>query len=286
MECGRRNRQSRGILDRRSAVISSDALGPPNILPQSTGNAHRVTVPAESLTIAQSGQISSSSFGSGRARNVSVDLTGSQPGALLILTNGSVPASTSDAGGAGSVFVGVADASTIDGTGNGAILPAQSFSAYVEGGLIISAGPITVINTGSIGPFSTVRAFVPSLSNPVQAIRTRQPLPRSPPTSVLTTPSTPTSIRSRRYRRDPTNCTGVLSYSARLAFRAATGLLEPRRGRPGELAQDPEASLPGLYTAGRDLNTNASPGAGPIEADNSVVQTTAPPDDALRQLNR
>jgi hypothetical protein len=37
MECGRRNRQSRGILDRRNAVISSDALGPSNILNASPG---------------------------------------------------------------------------------------------------------------------------------------------------------------------------------------------------------------------------------------------------------
>jgi len=45
-------------------------------------------------------------------------------------------------------------------------------------------------------------------------------------------------------------------------------------GRDG-LPQDPEASLSLLYIAGRDLNTNTSPGACPIEADNSVVQTTA-----------
>ena len=140
MECGRRNRQSRGSLDCQNAVASSDALGPFKILPRSTGNANRVTVSAESLTIAESGQISSSSFGSGRAGNVSVDVTGSQPGALTIITNGSVRASTSGAGDAGSVSVRVAGDLTIDGTATGAILLAQSFSAKVGGGLTISAG--------------------------------------------------------------------------------------------------------------------------------------------------
>jgi large exoprotein involved in heme utilization and adhesion len=42
----------------------------------------------------------------------------------------------------------------------------------------------------------------------------------------------------------------------------------------GGLPQDPEASLPALYIAGRDLSTNPSPGGGPIEADGSAVQTT------------
>jgi hypothetical protein len=56
-------------------------------------------VSAESrLTIAESGQIVSSSFGSGPAGNVSVDVIGSQPGALTIITNGSTRASTSGAG--------------------------------------------------------------------------------------------------------------------------------------------------------------------------------------------
>src|SRR6266480_6530153 len=95
----------------------------------------------------------------------------------------------------------------------------------------------------------------PSLSNSVQAVRTRQPIPRSPPTWVLTTPSTLTSIRSRRSCR----------HLGPSELRSRTELLgeacAPRGDRPiltlvaagrGGLPQDPEATLPALYIAGRD----------------------------------
>src|SRR5438105_4734819 len=278
MECGRRNRQSRGSLDCQNAMASSDALGPFKILPRSTGNANRVTVSAESLTIAESGQISSSSFGSGRAGNVSVDVTGSQPGALTIITNGSVRASTSGAGDAGSVCVRVAGDLTIDGTGTGAILLAQRFSARVGGGLTISAGSITVINGGSIGPFSTGRAFVPV---PVQSS-----------TSGSNSPAL-TEISSYVGVNHPLN-TNVDTVKKMLPppplgpseLRSRTELLgeacAPRSDRPisslveagrGGLPQDPEATLPALYIAGRDVSPNATPGADAIEAEAASLQT-------------
>jgi large exoprotein involved in heme utilization and adhesion len=40
------------------------------------------------------------------------------------------------------------------------------------------------------------------------------------------------------------------------------------------LPQDPEATLPALYIAGRDLNPNPTPGTGTIEADGAALQTT------------
>jgi filamentous hemagglutinin family protein len=274
MECGRRNRQSRGSLDRQNAVISSDALGPFNILPRSTANANRVTVSAESLAIADSGQIASSSFGSGRAGNVSVDVTGSQPGALTIRTNGSVHASTSGAADAGSVFVRVAGDLTIDGTGTGAISLAQSFSANVGDGLTISAGSITVINVHQSAHSAPLSA---SLSNPLQAVRTRQPLPRSPSyvdvndplntnvdtvKKILLPPLGPSKLRSR---------TELLGEAcAPRSDRPISSLVEA--GRSG-LPQNPEATLPALYIAGQDVSPSATPGADAIEVEAAALQT-------------
>ena len=42
----------------------------------------------------------------------------------------------------------------------------------------------------------------------------------------------------------------------------------------GGLPQDPEATLPALYIAGRDVSPNPAPGAGIMEAHDDAVQTT------------
>ena len=42
----------------------------------------------------------------------------------------------------------------------------------------------------------------------------------------------------------------------------------------GGLPQDPEATLPALYLAGRDVNPNPTPGADAIESDRAALQTT------------
>jgi large exoprotein involved in heme utilization and adhesion len=54
--------------------------------------------------------------------------------------------------------------------------------------------------------------------------------------------------------------------------RPISSLVEAGRGG---LPQDPEATLPALYIAGRDVSPNPVPGAGAIEADGGAVQTTA-----------
>src|SRR5207249_7588045 len=46
--------------------------------------------------------------------------------------------------------------------------------------------------------------------------------------------------------------------------RPISSLVEAGRGG---LPQDPEATLPALYLAGRDVNPNPTPGAGAIEAE-------------------
>jgi hypothetical protein len=54
------------------------------------------------------------------------------------------------------------------------------------------------------------------------------------------------------------------------ADRPISSLVEAGRGG---LPQDPEATLPALYIAGRDLKPNTTPGAD-IEADGATLQTT------------
>ena len=58
------------------------------------------------------------------------------------------------------------------------------------------------------------------------------------------------------------------------AERPISSLVEAGRGG---LPQDPEATLPALYIAGRDVNRNATPGADAIEADGAALQTTMAP---------
>jgi hypothetical protein len=53
--------------------------------------------------------------------------------------------------------------------------------------------------------------------------------------------------------------------------RPQSSLVEAGRGG---LPQDPEATLPALYIAGRDVNPNALSGAGTTEADGAALQTT------------
>jgi hypothetical protein len=186
-----------------------------------------------------------------------------------------VRASTPGGGDAGSVFVRVAGGLTTDGTETGAILLAQSFSANVGGGLTISAGSIRLSMVDQSAHSTRDEPLSPSL--PLQTVRTRQPLTRSPPTSVLTTPSTPTSIRERRYCRhlsDRANCAAVLSYYARLAPRSDRPISSLVEAGRGGLRQDPEATLPALYIADRDVNPKAMPDAGTTEADRAALQTT------------
>ena len=54
------------------------------------------------------------------------------------------------------------------------------------------------------------------------------------------------------------------------AERPISSLVEAGRGG---LPQDPEATLPALYIAGRDVNPNTTPGAETIEADAAALQT-------------
>jgi large exoprotein involved in heme utilization and adhesion len=55
------------------------------------------------------------------------------------------------------------------------------------------------------------------------------------------------------------------------SVRPQSSLVEAGRGG---LPQDPEATLPALYIAGRDVDPNAHVGADTIESDGAAVQTT------------
>jgi hypothetical protein len=55
------------------------------------------------------------------------------------------------------------------------------------------------------------------------------------------------------------------------ADRPISSLVEAGRGG---LPQDPEATLPALYIAGRDVNPNATTGADTMKADGAALQTT------------
>jgi hypothetical protein len=59
---------------------------------------------------------------------------------------------------------------------------------------------------------------------------------------------------------------------AALSDRPISSLVEAGRGG---LPQDPEATLPALYIAGRDVNSNPAAGPGKIETHNDPVHTTA-----------
>jgi filamentous hemagglutinin family protein len=75
----------------------------------------------------------------------------------------------------------------------------------------------------------------------------------------------------------------VLSSELRSAAEVLRDSCAAQSGRPqsslveagrGGLPQDPEATLPALYIAGRDVNPNAHSGAGTTEADGAALQTT------------
>jgi hypothetical protein len=118
-----------------------------------SGGGGNVSVTAGSLMIA-GGDVTSSSFGtglgSGRGGNISVEVTGNQPGALTILADGVVRASNFGPGDAGSVAIRVAGGLSIDGTGTRISSQANRGSSGNAGDVSISAGALSITGGAKI----------------------------------------------------------------------------------------------------------------------------------------
>jgi filamentous hemagglutinin family protein len=121
-------------------------------LTQGAGNAGKVAVGAGTLSIANNGEILSSTFASGDAGNVSVSA-----GTLTIASSGAIGASTFASGKAGGVTVAVSGELTIDGSGGnpaagatGIFSQANPNSSGAAGTVSVSAKTLSIANSGEI----------------------------------------------------------------------------------------------------------------------------------------
>jgi filamentous hemagglutinin family protein len=122
-----------------SGLISSSALGPANSLPASTGNAGLVTIAAGALSLANNGNIRSATFGSGKAGNILVSAE-----TLSIASNGIISTQNFGPGNGGSVSIDV----TSSQPGALTILANGSVSASTFG--VGNAGSISVRVAGGL----------------------------------------------------------------------------------------------------------------------------------------
>jgi large exoprotein involved in heme utilization and adhesion len=248
----------------------------------SSGNAGSVTVTAPQITVTSGGQIASTTAGTGAGGSVSVTTPGalmldgmgialtqiaasasglqSGPGgavtvaanSLSVASGARIAATTAGPGKGGDIAVTVANGVTLSGTGpaspSAITASADAGSSGRAGEVVLTAGGAIAITTGLFikSPDSIVPASSElGISGTVEIIG-----PRVDFNGLLVV--LPGDLRT---------AAAVLRNScAAQSERPQSSLVEAGRG--GQ-PQDPDATLPALYIAGRDLKPALSPAGGP-----------------------
>jgi large exoprotein involved in heme utilization and adhesion len=240
--------------------ISASAIGPNSV------SGGSVTVAANTLTVEGGAQIASSTAGRGTGGDVDVAVAGD----ITLPDRGpQISAQSTGSGDAGSITV----SATRLLMSNGGKISTEAETSTANGGNILIDPQLVILNHSSIiasavegrGGNITINAGELIVSSDSVTSATGQLLfvgSRVDVNGALVVLST--QLRSR---------TEVLreACSAR-AGQPVSSLAEAGRGG---LPQDPEATLPALYIAGRDFNPNPQSGADTVELSGTPIHATA-----------
>jgi large exoprotein involved in heme utilization and adhesion len=274
--------------------IAASAIGP------QSGSGGSVTVSANSLTVEGGAQIASSTAGPGQGGDVNVTVASD----IVLPDSGpQITARSTGSGDAGSIIVAArrllmsngatisTDAETSTASGGNITLHVRDFLYLVSseittsvkgktgnGGNIVIDPQLVILNHSSIiaqaveghggNIMITAGEFIPSSDSVISA------------TSQLGISGT---IAINGPRVDVNGALVVLSSQLSSRAEVLREACAARSDRPvstlatagrGGLPQDPEATLPALYIASRDLNSDPRAGADNIQTDGAALQTT------------
>jgi large exoprotein involved in heme utilization and adhesion len=266
-----------------------------------SGNAGSVTVAANSLTIAGGAQIASSTAGPGKGGDVNIavasDIVLPDPGPQIT-------ARSTGSGDAGSITVSATrllmnDGAAISTEAAASTANGGNITLHVRDFLYLTSSEISTSVKGETGNGGNI-AIDPQLvildhsSIIAQAVEGHggnititagQFIPSSD--SIVSASSElgiSGNIVINGPRVDVNGALVVLSTQLRSRTEVLREACAARAGQPisslveagrGGLPQDPEATLPALYIAGRDLNRNPQPGNDTVELSGPAIHATA-----------